>query len=62
MAAGNEDEDTVQQISSTCAAAKQTLEAIGNLQSNDIQYVAALAATKKCSKSVSTVLLYQQCA
>lgn len=53
MAASNEDEQAVQQISSACAIAKQALEAIGNLQSNDIRNVAALTATNSSSTSSS---------
>ena len=47
------DEDVVQQISSACAIAKEALEAIGNLQSNDIRNVAALTATNSSSTSSS---------
>lgn len=43
IAGRNEDEQGVQQISSACAIAKQALEAIGNLQSNDIGNVTALS-------------------
>ena len=53
MAASSEDEQAVQQISSACAIAKQALEAIGNLQSNDIRNVAALTATNSSSTSSS---------
>ena len=50
MAASRNEED-VQQISSACAIAKQALEAIGNLQRNDIRNVAALTATNSSSSS-----------
>lgn len=50
MAASRNEED-VQQISSACAIAKQALEAIGNLQRNDIRNVAALTATNSSSTS-----------
>ena len=53
MAASSEDEQAVQQISSACAIAKQALQAIGNLQSNDIRNVAALTATNSSSTSSS---------
>ena len=50
MAASRNEED-VQQISSACVIAKQALEAIGNLQRNDIRNVAALTATNSSSTS-----------
>ena len=53
MAASNEDEQAVQQISSARAIAKEALEAIGKLQSNDIRHVAALTATNSSSTSSS---------
>ena len=52
-AASSEDEQAVQQISSACAIAKQALEAIGNLQSNDNRNLAALTATNSSSTSSS---------
>ena len=54
MAASKEDVQVVQQISSACAIAKQALEAIGNLQSNDIRNVAPLTATN--SSSTNSIL------
>ena len=48
MAANNED---IQQISSACAIATQALEAIGNLQTNDIRNLAASTATNSTSSS-----------
>ena len=48
MAVNNED---VQQISSACAIATQALEAIGNLQTNDIRNLAASTPTNSTSSS-----------
>lgn len=48
MTDNNED---LQHISSACAIAKQALEAIGNLQNNDIRNVAAFTATNIASTS-----------
>ena len=49
MAASKGDVQAVQQISLACTIAKQALEAIGNLQSNDIRNVAALTAANSAS-------------
>ena len=49
IAASKKDVQVVQQISLACTIAKQALEAIGNLQSNDIRNVAALTATNSSS-------------
>lgn len=51
MAANKEDVQHVQHISSACAIAKQALEAIGNLESNDIRNAAASTATNSASST-----------
>lgn len=58
MTDNNED---LQHISLACAIAKQALEAIGNLQNNDIRNVAAFTATNIGStSSVHQALRLQQ--